>query len=425
LPPPNGGPPAAATPTTLATIGQAYYCVFDHYYSGPVLDGRSLLVPAFAALTHELQRRRLDRPQATLPALTSHKDHDWAAFSRAYEQLTATLADAAVRQAVAEATMRGMLDSLHDNHVAWGAGPRPDLTGIGLSAVNGPGGVDPTATEPLFVNRVGAGSPADRAGIKPGDEILAVNDVPPYVNGVLSEGVVQWITSSAPGTPVKLTLRRPATGATVTVTVTPGQSQPTSPPRSKLVDGDVAYVPVTSFGPGSADQVLADIAHLRGNTRLRGVILDLRGNGGGNPDEVDRLLGALTHNKITNYWCDVKDRCTANHTDDSVPLLNLPLAALTDRQCASACDSFSSAVKDLHLGTLVGTRTAGSVSGPGEGWLLDNRTILQLPKLHEIAANKEVINTIGVAPDRYAPLTAADLSAGRDPGLDTALTLLR
>ncbi|MEU4745920.1 hypothetical protein AB0G02_36410, partial [Actinosynnema sp. NPDC023658] len=63
-------PPPAQTPATLTTIGQAYYCIFDNYFSGPVLDSRALLVPAFAALTQELQRRGLDRPDATLPPLT-------------------------------------------------------------------------------------------------------------------------------------------------------------------------------------------------------------------------------------------------------------------------------------------------------------------------------------------------------------------
>jgi carboxyl-terminal processing protease len=425
LPPPNGQPPPKPTPATVTTIGRAYYCIFAHYYSGPVLDDRSLLVPAFAGLTQELQRRRLDQPQATMPALTGDRDHDWAAFSRVYEQITARLPDAGVRQAVADAAMQGMLDSLHDDHVAWASGFKPNTTGIGLSAVNAPFHVDPTATEPLFVTEVGAGGPADRAGVRPGDEIVAVNDVPPYVNGVLSEGVIQWLTSGAPGTQVKLTLHRPASGATFIVTVTAGPQPPGSPPASRLVDGNVGYVPVPAFAPKSADQALAAIAQLRRSAQLRGVVLDLRGNGGGSPDEVARLLGALVHDRVTSYWCDVRDHCTANHSDDSVELLRLPVVVLTDRRCASTCESFSSTVKDLHLGALVGTRSAGIVAGPAEPWLLDNGTLLQLPKLHEIGANREVVDTIGVAPDHYAPLTAADLSAGRDPGLDEAVTLLR
>lgn len=436
-PPP---PPPELKPTTLTTIGQAYYCIFDNYFSGPVLDSRSLLVPAFAALTQELQRRGLDRPEATMPALTGKKkDDDWAAFGQVYEQIAATLPeDPAVRQAIAEATMRGMVRSLNDNHVQWQHGFNlVDFTGMRLSAFHGPV-LDPVATEPLFVTNVAPGGPGEGAGIRPGDEIVAVNDVPPYINGLLSEGVLKWITDNTSGTPVRLTLHRPVTDATYTVTLIPPTPPPPGelpppppppgafpPPPSRLVDGNIAYVMIPGFFPGMADQVLAAVAELRKNTQLRGVILDLRGNGGGSPAEVSRLLGALAHDTVISYWCDVRDHCTANRTDDSVALLNLPLVALTDRNCASACDSFASAVKDLHLGALVGTRTAGAVSGPGAPYLLGDGSILGVPKYHEIAANHEVVNTIGVAPDHYAPLTAADLSAGRDPGLARAVDLLR
>jgi hypothetical protein len=67
-------PPPELKPTTITAIGQAYYCILDNYFSGRILDSRSLLVPAFAALTQELQRRGLDQSEATLPALAG-SDH--------------------------------------------------------------------------------------------------------------------------------------------------------------------------------------------------------------------------------------------------------------------------------------------------------------------------------------------------------------
>jgi carboxyl-terminal processing protease len=439
-PDPSAPPqPPELKPTTITTIGQAYFCILDNYYSGPVLESRSLLVPTFATLTQELQRRGLDQPVATLPAFTGKKEgkkeeDDWAAFSQVYEQITARLPqDPALQQAVAEVTMRALVDSLNDNHARWQRGPqvRANWTGMRLSGFQA-GRPDPVATEPLFVAAVDHGGAADVAGVRPGDEIFAVNGVPPYVNGVLSGGVVKWITQSTIGTPVELTVHRPATDANLTVTVMPGpplgEPGPGGPPgvEANLVDGNIAYVRLPGFFPGAADDVLQAIAALRNNATLRGVILDLRGNAGGMPTEVFRLLGAFGHDAVTSYWCDVKDHCTANRTDDSVALLNLRLVALTDRNCASACDSFTSAVKDLHLGTLIGTRTAGAVAGPAGGlYRLDDGSTITLPKYHELAANGEIVNTIGVAPDYYAPLTAADLSAGRDPGIAKAVELLR
>jgi carboxyl-terminal processing protease len=426
-----GGPvaaqPAPSKPTTITTIGQAYYCIFDNYYSGSVLDDRTLLVPAFAALTQELQRRGLDQPQATMPALTGNKDADWAAFSRTYEKIAAKLPeDSALRQAVAGATLQGMVAALNDNHARWSR-PSQQSTPLGLK-LSGlrPGGHDPVATSPIFVTSVAPGSGAASAGIKPGDEVVAVNGVPLIVNGIVSDGVADSLTKASPEHPVQFTLRRPVTGETFTTAVTPvAFPQEDQKVQAKLLPGGIADVTIPSFYPGVADDVFHAIADLRKNSTLRGLILDLRGNGGGSGPEIGKLLGAFVHGKTTSYSCDVRNHCTANHPDDTVPLLNLPLVALTDRNCASACDSFSGAVKDLHLGTLVGTRTMGGVSGPARPYLLEDNSELTLAFLHDIGANKEVIDTIGVAPDYLAPMTSADLSAGRDPGVAKALTLLQ
>jgi carboxyl-terminal processing protease len=422
----DGQPPPELKATTITTIEQAYYCVFDHYVNGPVLDSRTMLVPAFAALTQELQRRGLDQAVATLPALTGKKDTDWAAFGQEYQKILTKLPnDDAVRQALAEATMRGMLGSLNDNHVGWSHGVRhPAQYNIGLSGLKISGQVDPVASAPLYVTSVGKSSPAELAGVKAGDEVVAINDLPPYVNGVLSAGVLAWITNNPDGSPVKLTLHRPATNTTFTATVTAG---PPAPPdlgtQSRVVKDGVGYVKLVGFSVDMVRDVLKSIAALRQQTQLREIIIDLRGNGGGDTEAVKLLVSSFVHDKTYEYWCNAHDKCTPNRTDDSVELLHLSLAVLTDRRCNSACDSFSATVKDLHLGTLIGTRTGGEASGPADTFILDDGSKVQLPAYHGLAANKEVINTIGVAPDYYAPLTAADLSAGRDPAVDKAASL--
>src|SRR5262249_59861528 len=107
--------------------------------------------------------------------------------------------------------------------------------------------------------------------------------------------------------------------------------------------------------------------------------------------------------------------CPPASTDSSAPLLHLPLVVLTDRNCASACDAFSGAVKDLRLGALVGTRTAGIVAAPADAYLLDDASLIILPARQEFSAARELINGIGVAPDYYLPLTAQHLSTPHSP----------
>jgi carboxyl-terminal processing protease len=422
---PPSGAPAPIKPTTVSTLEQAYHCILDGYYSGPVLDGRALLVPAFAGLTRELQRRGLDQPNAALPPLSGKRDADWAAFSRAYRQIIAGMPqDPAARQAVAAATMQAMVHSLNDNHAKWQYG-RPSVPiGIQLSAGLGPDAVDSAATAPLFATAVVPGGAAAKAGIRPGDEIISVDGAPPFINGVPTQAVFDEIfTGTRPK--LRFSLRRPSTGATFTATVTRADSQPRpAGVESRLLPGDIGYVTMPAFAPRTADQVLAAIGELRKKKPLRGVVLDLRGNGGGSPDEVGRLLGAWAHGKTWSYWCDVREHCTPNRTDDTVALLNLRLVALTDRNCASACDAFASAVRTLRLGTLVGTRTAGVVSGAGQPFLLDDGSVLSMPETHQLEADKATIDTIGVPPDHQAPMTSTDLSAGRDPAIAKAQALL-
>jgi carboxyl-terminal processing protease len=421
---PPTAPPPAVTPTTADTIGQAYYCVLDHYADD--VDNRVLLQGAFAGLAQELGRRGLQQPDATVPAFTGDLDQDWASFRVVYERVSGRLNPEA-RQAVASSTMNALVAGLHDNHVHWDRpteGPGPYGLGLRVSPVpplflNAPA----EALPPLYITDVGGG-PAAEQGLKPGDIIEAVNGAPPFVDGVPSLGVLGLLFQEYPrGDQVKVTVNRPSTGRTWTVTMKPKVFQPA--PRdfvnAKLLPGGIANVQLLGFEPHAADRVLEAIKNMGA---VRGVVLDLRGNGGGSPDEVFRLVGALTHGKVVSYWCDKANKCAPNHTDDTVPLLNLPLVVLTDRDCASACDAFSSAVKDLRLGTLIGTRTAGAVSGPSGGYVLSDNSMLVLPAVHEKAADGEVINGVGVAPDIYLPRTAQDLSNGRGPALAKALSLL-
>jgi len=120
--PPTSPTPSAASPTTITTIEQAYYCIIGNYYSGSVLDDRVLLTGAFAALAQELETLGLDRADAVLPALSGDHDGDWAAFSAVYQRVVGELpARAALRQELAAATMDGIRGTVA---AAAGAGQR-------------------------------------------------------------------------------------------------------------------------------------------------------------------------------------------------------------------------------------------------------------------------------------------------------------
>ncbi|SDK81763.1 S41 family peptidase [Nonomuraea jiangxiensis] len=432
---PPQGRPEAETPTTIDVIEQAYFCILGNYYSGPTLDARSLLTAGFLALTQEINRDGRDLPEATMPALTGDRKADWTAFEAAYRKITDQVPD--LRDNLAIVTLEAMVAALGDNHARWAGQPeRPpdyydgDGYGLGLRAnVSAPPrNDDPRVTlPPLFVTTVEGGA-AQAAGLRPGDIVESINGMAPFLDGRTTPAIAALYPEYPDTRPVRLRLLRQDTGRRWTVSLKPGlyprDLAGLQVVRSKLADDDVAYVRMTGFTPDSANRVLRAVTRLRTGRTLSGVVLDLRGNGGGSPAEATRLLSAFTHGKNTAYQCTVNGTCQATPTDDTVELLNLPLVVLIDRDCASACEHFSSAVKDLRLGRLVGTRTAGVISGPAQPYLLANNTLLSFPARHHLGPDREVIDRIGVPPDHHVPLTPGDAAAGRDPVLAKALTLL-
>ncbi|MFD8865027.1 S41 family peptidase [Streptomyces sp. NPDC059590] len=431
-------PPAQdPAPTSVSTVEQAYYCIFDNYYGGSRLDDRPLLQYAAQAVVRELRKRDVDQPFAVLPTLTGDRDKDWPLFAkRLQEVLDAVPDDQALRSSLAVAAIQGMLTALHDNHADYQGPGSPGATpdahpwglGIGLNRTLPPAATAPDFTGPLFLTTVGTGTPAAAAGLKPGDVIEAVNNVPVFTNGQLNPGVVDSLHPSYPRrVPVTLTVRRPATDRTRRVRVTPGPLPAQPKPRVDvtLVAGGIANVRLDAFYPGVAQEALKAIADLKATTKLTGIIFDLRGNRGGVADEGNKLMGAFVHDASAVSFCDADGDCDPQPVDNSTPLLNLPMVTLTDDGCASACEVFATGVKDLHLGALVGTRTAGVNSGPARLYALNDHTsLIRLPSQRVIGANGEIIDGVGVPPDHFAPLTAADVSTGKDPALDKATAIL-
>jgi carboxyl-terminal processing protease len=429
------GAPGAETATTIDVIEQAYLCLLTHYYSGATLDARTLLTSGFAALTQELNRNGRDVPEATMPALTGDRKADWAAFEAVYRKIADQVPD--LRDRLAVVTLEAVVASLGDNHARWAHGARrhPDYYdgdgyGLGLEAnVNGPqvDGNPGAAVPPLFVTAVQGGA-AQAAGVRPGDVIESINGSAPFIDGEPTPAIAALYPRYPEARPVRLGLLRESTGRRWTVTLKPGLYQrdlaALQVVRSKLLDDDIAYVRLSGFAPDSAKRALNAIARMREGRTLTGVVLDLRGNGGGIPAEAVRLVSAFVHGKVTGYQCAVDGTCEAFRTDDTVELLGLPLAVLIDRSCASACEHVSSAVKDLRIGHLVGTRTAGVISGPAQPYLLANNTVLSFPAKHHLGPNREVVDRIGVPPDHHVSPTPRDAAAGRDPALAHALTLL-
>jgi carboxyl-terminal processing protease len=139
------------------------------------------------------------------------------------------------------------------------------------------------------------------------------------------------------------------------------------PPQNldaSIMPGNIAYIRIHDFTATEGHDVLDAIDGLGLGAALRGVVIDIRGNTGGSPAGMGQLASAFVHDKTLSATISGSGAVTVQKTDDTVPLLHQPLALIVDGSSLSAADMFSAIVKGLHLGVLVGERTAGVVAGP-------------------------------------------------------------
>lgn len=409
-------------PTDLAVVAQGYRCLLRHYITASQLDDRVLLQGAFKAMTQAFGAYAAG---ITLPPLTGDRDTDWHAFASAYQALAARFKPVpAIQQLLAENSLLGMAGSLHDDHTGY----LPPEQMQGEIAQLNPGVAAPTlgfVTSPLtdttttiYITDVFAGTPA-AANLRPGDILESENGHALIVQGQPDVNALFALLFPRLGHPVTLTILRPRTGARFPVTLTP-RSLVTPATTTRVLAGDIAYVKLYAFTTSAAHQVFSAIKGLDLGASLRGVILDLRGDGGGDKDQAIRIISAFVHNAIVGYEVNGRGHRAAQRTDNRVSLLHKPIVVLIDAGSASSSELVAGAVRDYHLGMLVGTRTAGAIAG-AEFYGLSDGSGLEVTVDRVLGPLGEKVDGVGIAPNQQYITTAADLSAGRDPVIDEAV----
>jgi carboxyl-terminal processing protease len=361
----------------------------------------------------------------TLPSLLGDRDVDWQIFANTYGAIALLLPQSAsVQQALAELALFGMAESLHDGHLSYwlpaqekinlaqltSAMPVPTL-GIVTSPITA------TATT-VFVTDVLPHTPASLAGLRPGDIIEQVDGQPVFSQGHETAALAA-VTTPALATSVSVTIMRPSTGAQITVSLQPRLLlAPTVTARE--LPGAIAYVKLYDFSANAAAQVFAALRTLRLGAAPRGLVLDLRGNPGGAEEQAVRVLSAFVHHAVVGYEVDGDGRRDALRTADTVLLLHMPLVVLTDGGSASSSELVAAAVRDLHLGLVVGSHTAGDLAA-AYFYSLSDGSALEITQFHVLGALGETVDGIGIAPNQQVAATAHDLSAGDDPVIDRAV----
>lgn len=197
------------------------------------------------------------------------------------------------------------------------------------------------------------GSPAQDANLRANDLIYEVDGTPTYGLN-LTEAVA--LIKGPEGTDVEITLIREGESDYLTLTLTRRRVESPTVEFSMLED-DMAYIQVTEFDDVTVDQFADALAMAKGSN-AEGIILDLRGNPGGNLDAVVDMCNMILPEGMIVYTED-KYGNRNEYKSDGKHELELPLVVLVDMNSASAAEIMAGAIKDYGIGTLVGTTTFG------------------------------------------------------------------
>jgi carboxyl-terminal processing protease len=273
---------------------------------------------------------------------------------------------------------------------------RSSYPGIGV-------GLLPVA-DGLRVVRMKAG-PAERAGIRVGDVILAINGFS-TADSSFEQSIRRLLGPT--GTTVKLRLRR---GEWVFDRAVIREQIEAPAVHARLLAAGklrVGYVKLSTFSLGAAPVLKLTLAKLR-RANIAGIVLDLRGNPGGLFDQAVAVASAfLDHGVIVTIDSVHQKRHTYAANGHSA--VHLPLVVLVDRDSASSAEIVAAALHDNRRAVLVGEHTFG------KGLIqqlrpLPNGAALRITTARYLTPSGEDINARGVSPDLVAvddPRTRAD-----------------
>jgi len=323
--------------------------------------------------------------------------------------------------ALMRGAISGMLAALGDEHTTymdpneWKAA-NTELQG----SFEGIGAYVDTTGEFLTITSPMAGSPAEHAGLKAGDQITGVNGQD--MTGV-DPSVVRSKVVGPAGTDVTLTIKREGVDAPFDVTLK--REKITVPSvEHKMLDSGIAYLKINDFGATTGDEVKAALQEMMAQ-KPKGLILDLRNDGGGYLNAAVQVGSQFVKGGDVILYEQYGDGTRDTHLSQGGGLaLDVPMVVLMNKGTASASEVIAGALQDYGRAKLVGVQSYGK--GSVQNWipLSDDQGGVRVTIAKWLTPKERSIHKLGLKPDVNVPLSDADSQAGRDPQLDKAIEIL-
>ena len=240
------------------------------------------------------------------------------------------------------------------------------------------------------------GSPAEKAGILPGDYIVAVDDVT-YTADDMS--VAANKIKGEVGSSVKIEILRNSETKTFEIT---RENIKVNPVEGKVLENNIGYIEFSSFDDGTADDFKAKYEELE-KQGIKSLVIDLRNNGGGIVSEALQIADyILEKDDVILYEVDKNNKEEIKKSENN-PIINMPIVLLTNGNTASSSEILAGALKDHGKAKIVGTKTYGK--GVIQQLLtLPDGSGLKITSEEYLTPNKTKINKIGIEPDEKVEL---------------------
>lgn len=317
--------------------------------------------------------------------------------------------------------IKGMVESLDDPYTVFMPPDaaqafrdeltRGDYVGIGITVLENPrGGV--------LIGTVFKDSPADRAGLQQGDLIVGVDG-----KDVTQEPLetVATMVRGVEGTDVTLTIQREGVEEPLQFTITRARVQiPTV--EHEMKDNNIGYVHLYSFEtPQAASDFTSAVQDLL-NQGATGLVLDLRGNGGGRVDQALAIADLFLDKGVIFIERDADGSRVPHHSVDGEMAESIPLVVLIDEGSASASEIVAGAIQDRQRGVLIGETSFGK--GSEQIYMdLSDGSLLRVTFANWFTPNDRSIMGIGLTPDIEVSVPKGG-TGDSDPQLDRAIQYL-
>jgi carboxyl-terminal processing protease len=390
-----------------------------------ILAGGALFVSGFL----------VGQRNAEQPGTPTADEAGFQAFWDTYNTILKRFALGGVDQnSLVHGAIKGMVDSLDDPYSAfltpdqYRAGLQ-DLSGqfegigaeIGTRDAKGKSSDCTTLGTDCFLTVVSPieGSPAEKAGVKAGDQIVAVDGT--KLDGLTVDAARDKIRGKK-GTEVVLSIVR--NGAEPTdISVVRDVIVSKEVITKTLGDGQVGYIAVTGFSDNSAqkfhDALQADL-----KAGMKKFVLDLRGNPGGYVNAARQIASEFIGSGPLFFEQDANGtQAETSATGEGIATGDdVKVVVLVDKGSASASEIVAGALQDRNRATIVGETSYGK--GTVQQWIpLQDGSALKLTIAKWLTPDKHWIHHVGIVPD--VPVAApTDVTAGKDPVEDKAVEIL-